>query len=48
MRVLYAVFVLCTVALLWAVIAVTRHIRRHQAAVRRAARHDETAGSTTE
>ena len=46
MRVLYAVFVLCTVVLLWAVFSVTRHIRRHQTSVRRRAeQHDEPVGS---
>jgi hypothetical protein len=31
MRVLYAVFVLCLVALVWTILAVTRHIRDHDA-----------------
>jgi hypothetical protein len=29
MRVLYAVFVLCLVAIVWTIVAVTRHIRNH-------------------
>ena len=32
MRYLYVVFVLCIVALVWAIVGVTRHIRRHEAA----------------
>jgi hypothetical protein len=40
MRYLYAVFVLCIVALVWAIVGVTRHIRRHEAAT---AAHAETS-----
>ncbi|MGC8549064.1 MAG: hypothetical protein ACP5M4_05120 [Acidobacteriaceae bacterium] len=31
MRYLFGIFVLCTVALVWAAIGIVRHIRRHNA-----------------
>jgi len=40
--VLYGVYVLCTVALIWAAIAVTRHIVLHRRATRmRTEHHDD-------
>ncbi len=49
MRYLYGVFVLCTVALVWAAIGVVRHIRRHNAeTAARYEAHDTAVNPHTE
>ena len=45
MRYLFGVFVLCTLALVWAVIGIVRHIRRHNAEV---AAHETATHPPTE
>jgi hypothetical protein len=44
MRVLFAVFVLCMIALIWTAVAVARHIRRHET---QAKPHTETTEEET-
>ena len=50
MRILFAIFVLCICALLWATYAMTRRIRQHKLDRRSAAEHsriDGTEGPTS-